>query len=114
MPPSSRARTRALPTTTPSATLATWAIVAFFFRYASLASIVAAVFAPFYQLLIWDADATALAIAVMCLLLVWRHAGNITKLLAGTESKIGHKAGAAGVHKPDHHGKHPHAKGHKG
>ena len=29
------------------ATLATWAIIAFFFRYASLASIVAAMFAPF-------------------------------------------------------------------
>jgi acyl phosphate:glycerol-3-phosphate acyltransferase len=29
---------------------------------------------------------------VMCALLVWRHQGNIKKLLAGTESKIGQKA----------------------
>jgi len=36
------------------ATLATWVIIAAFFRYSSLASIVAAVFAPFYQLLIWE------------------------------------------------------------
>ena len=36
------------------ATLATWVIVAFFTRYSSLASIVAAVFAPFYQILIWE------------------------------------------------------------
>ena len=97
-----------------AATLGTWAIVAFFFRYASLASIVAAAFAPFYQLLIWDADATVLTIAVMSLLLVWRHAGNIGKLLAGTESKIGQKARATVVRKPEPQHKHPHAKGHKG
>ena len=87
------------------ATLATWAIVALFFRYSSLASLAAAAFAPFYQLLIWDADAYALAIAVMSLLLVWRHAGNISKLIAGTESKIGHKAttpAAAPKHKGHH------------
>ena len=35
------------------ATLATWLIIAFFFRYSSLAALVSAVFAPFYQLLIW-------------------------------------------------------------
>ncbi len=77
-----------------AATLATWLIVALFFRYSSLASLAAAVFAPFYQLLIWDADAYALAITVMSALLVWRHAGNIKKLMAGTESKIGQKSAA--------------------
>jgi acyl phosphate:glycerol-3-phosphate acyltransferase len=75
-----------------AATLVTFVIIAAFFRYASLASIAAAVFAPFYQLLIWEADAYALAIVVMSLLLVWRHEGNIRKLIAGTESKIGQKA----------------------
>ncbi|HEY6087541.1 MAG TPA: glycerol-3-phosphate 1-O-acyltransferase PlsY [Burkholderiaceae bacterium] len=79
------------------ATLATWIIVALFFRYSSLASLAAAVFAPFYQVLIWDADAYALAIAAMCLLLVWRHEGNIRKLLAGTESKLGQKASTAAM-----------------
>jgi acyl phosphate:glycerol-3-phosphate acyltransferase len=78
-----------------AATLATWLIVAAFFRYSSLASLASAVFAPFYQLLIWEADATALAVTVMSLLLVWRHAGNIAKLIAGTESKLGRPAGAA-------------------
>ena len=73
------------------ATLATWAIIAAFFRYASFASIAAAAFAPFYQLLIWEADAYALVIFAMSLLLVWRHEGNIRKLIAGTESKLGHK-----------------------
>ncbi len=75
------------------ATIATWLIIAAFFRYSSLASLVSAVFAPFYQLLIWDAGADAAVIFVMSLLLVWRHAANISKLLAGTESKIGRKSG---------------------
>ena len=74
------------------ATLATWVIIAAFFRYASLASIVAAVFAPFYQLLIWGGGPTAVAVTVMGLLLVWRHSANVRKLLAGTESKLGQKA----------------------
>ena len=77
------------------ATLATWLIVAFFFRYASLASVVAAAFAPFYQLLIWGGGPLAVAIGAMGLLLVWRHQANIGKLLAGTESKLGGKADAA-------------------
>ncbi|WP_295641659.1 glycerol-3-phosphate 1-O-acyltransferase PlsY [uncultured Methylibium sp.] len=76
------------------ATLASFAIILAFFRYVSLASIVAAVFAPFYQLLIWGMGETAMAILVMSLLLVWRHSANIQKLLAGTESKFGQKAQA--------------------
>lgn len=74
------------------ATLASWAIIAFFFRYVSLASIVAALFAPFYQLLIWGAGFVVLPIALMSLLLVWRHEPNIRKLLAGTESRLGQRA----------------------
>jgi glycerol-3-phosphate acyltransferase PlsY len=86
------------------ATLATFVIIVFFFRYVSLASIVAALFAPFYQLLIWGAGPEAIAVAVMGLLLVWRHSANIRKLMAGTENKLGQKAHAAHPH--------PHAKGH--
>jgi glycerol-3-phosphate acyltransferase PlsY len=105
------------------ATLATWVIIAAFFRYASLASIIAAAFAPFYQLLIWGSGPAAMAIAVMSLLLVWRHTANIQKLLKGTESRLGQKAthasaahphaAARNAHKhaakhggrhPDHHG----------
>jgi acyl phosphate:glycerol-3-phosphate acyltransferase len=91
------------------ATLATWLIVAAFFRFSSLASIVAAVFAPFYQLLIWGGGPEAIAITVMGLLLIWRHSANIQKLLRGTESKIGQKAGApamAASHSHSHSHKH--------
>jgi acyl phosphate:glycerol-3-phosphate acyltransferase len=77
------------------ATLATFVIIVFFFRYVSLASIVAAAFAPFYEMLIWGISPTAAAVAVMGLLLVWRHSANIAKLMNGTESKLGHKSGAA-------------------
>jgi len=90
-----------------AATLVTWVIVAAFSRYSSLASLAAAAFAPFYQLLIWDADGYALAIVVMSLLLVWRHEGNIRKLIAGTESKLGKKAAPVAptsIHK--HKGRH--------
>ena len=92
------------------ATLATWLIIAAFFRFASLASIVAAGFAPFYQLLIWGGGPIAVAVAVMALLLVWRHAANLRKLLRGTESRIGAKAAPpprpGSAHKP--HSKHHH------
>ena len=84
------------------ATLATWLIIAFFFRYSSLAAIVAAGFAPFYQLLIWGGGPVAVAVAVMGLLLVWRHSANIRKLLNGTESKLGQKAATPPAHAPGH------------
>jgi len=94
------------------ATLLTWVIVAAFFRYSSLASIVSAVFAPFYQLLIWEPSPIALAIAVMSLLLIWRHSGNIRKLLAGTESRLGQRASSpAAPHAREHH-HHGKGKGH--
>ncbi len=76
------------------ATLLSWVIIAAFSRYSSLASIVAAFFAPFYQLLIWGVEPALLAIVPMCLLLVWRHEGNIRKLLKGTESKLFAKSAA--------------------
>ena len=72
-----------------AATLGSWLLIAVFFRYSSLASLVAAVFAPFFQLLIWGMKPAMLCIVPMSLLLVWRHGANIRKLLAGTESKIG-------------------------
>ncbi len=77
------------------ATLATWLIIAFLFRYSSLAALVAALFAPFYQWLIWGGGPTAIVVAAMGLLLILRHRGNIRKLLAGTESRIGQKSAAA-------------------
>lgn len=84
------------------ATLISWVVIAAFFRYSSLASIVAALFAPFYQLLIWGAEPALACIVPMSLLLIWRHEGNIRKLIAGTESRLGQKAAAPAPH---HHPK---------
>ena len=76
------------------ATLATFGIVVFFSRYVSLASIAAAVFAPFFYLLgdraVWYVDKNiAAALMLISALLVYRHRENIGKLLKGTESKLG-------------------------
>ena len=78
------------------ATGATWLIIAFFFRYSSLASLISAAFAPAYYLMgdkvQWYAEASvALALAAMGMLLAWRHRENISRLLKGTESRLGAK-----------------------
>ena len=78
------------------ATVGTFAIVVYFSRYVSLASMVAAVFAPVFYLfgdgVAWQAaGAEVLCLSVMALLLVWRHRENINRLLAGSESKLGAK-----------------------
>jgi glycerol-3-phosphate acyltransferase PlsY len=99
-----------------AATLLTWLIIAAFFRYSSLASIVAALFAPFYQLLIWGASPALLAICAMSLLLLWRHQPNLRKLFAGTESRIGARpapsGGPAVKHPVNQHPTHAHPHGH--
>jgi len=95
-----------------AATLATWVIIAWFFRYSSLAAIVAAAFAPFFYLLVWGGGPLVLSIAVMSLLLIWRHSANIRKLLAGTESKLGQKAHAPEPTAHHHPGAHARKKGH--
>ena len=95
------------------ATLATWVIVAFFFRYSSLASIVCALFAPFYQLLIWGGSAVVWAIAFMSVLLVWRHSANLKKLLDGSENRLGQKAKPAPKSQPLHQSKHTRHQGKK-
>jgi glycerol-3-phosphate acyltransferase PlsY len=76
------------------ATLATWVIVAYFSRFSSLASLAAAVFAPLYYLFgdraAWYVDRVILlAIFIISAMLVYRHRENITKLLKGTESRLG-------------------------
>jgi len=71
-------------------TLLTWGIIALFLRYSSLAALVAALFAPLgtAYLLGWQAG---VVVAVMSAFMVWRHKGNIQRLLAGTEPRIGAK-----------------------
>lgn len=74
--------------------LATWLAVAAWFRYSSLAALVAIALSPFY---VWyfSGLTLALAIAVMGALVAQRHHANIRRLLRGEESKIELKKGTA-------------------
>lgn len=78
------------------ATGVTWLLTAYFSRYSSLAALVSAALVPAYYLVadgvLWRADTpVALALVVVSGLLVWRHAENLSRLVKGTESKIGKK-----------------------
>lgn len=72
-------------------TLVTWLVVAYAFRYSSLAALIASLFAPFYYALLFGADLNLLAIAIMSGLLIYRHSQNIANLINGKESRIGSK-----------------------
>lgn len=74
------------------ATALTWLIVAVFFRYSSLASLAAAVFAPFYQAFGWGFGPTFASLVVIGGLIVYRHRTNIANLAAGTERRLGAKS----------------------
>ncbi len=86
------------------ATLLTWLIVAFFFRYSSLAALAAAVFAPVFDVFLFGTRANPVAWAVLAMsaLLIWRHRANIAKLLAGQESRLGAKARAVSADRAPH------------
>jgi glycerol-3-phosphate acyltransferase PlsY len=71
-------------------TLVTWALIAAFLRYSSLAALVAALFAPLATAFLVDWQ-SALVVGVMSALLFWRHKANIARLLAGTEPRLGEK-----------------------
>jgi glycerol-3-phosphate acyltransferase PlsY len=73
------------------ATVVTWLVIAYAFRYSSLAALVASVFAPFYYVFLFGPDVQLLAVIVMSVLLIYRHRKNIANLLAGKESRIGSK-----------------------
>jgi glycerol-3-phosphate acyltransferase PlsY len=75
--------------------LFTWLLVAAVFRYSSLSALVAAIVAPIFAMLIHLRPELVLATAIMSMLLIWRHKGNIQNLMAGKESKIGSKKSGA-------------------
>ncbi|MCS7100222.1 MAG: glycerol-3-phosphate 1-O-acyltransferase PlsY [Burkholderiaceae bacterium] len=69
-----------------------WGLMAFFFRYSSLASITAALVAAFGQAFGWGFDGVLLCVIAMAGLLLYRHRSNIANLRAGRERRIGEKA----------------------
>jgi glycerol-3-phosphate acyltransferase PlsY len=72
-------------------TIATWAIIAAFLRYSSLAALIAAVFAPIAAVFLLGFGVEAAAVLPMSALLIWRHKQNISRLLSGTEPRLGAK-----------------------
>jgi glycerol-3-phosphate acyltransferase PlsY len=99
-----------------------WLLTAYSFRYSSLASVTAALLAPVvYALgddLAWRMDKSAmLCVCVVTLLLLYRHAENINRLIKGTESRLGKKTGAPPSPAPAERGhtghKHEHKPTHK-
>ena len=69
-----------------------WISLAVAFRYSSLASLIASAAAPVFLYLI-GAPAEALTFLVLAIATFIMHRANIARLLQGTESKIGQKAG---------------------
>ena len=73
-----------------------WLGTAVIFRFSSLAAIVSAVLAPLIYVVagqyVWQANLPmSLAISAIGLLLLYRHRANITRLLQGTEPRVGSK-----------------------
>ena len=68
----------------------TWLVIVACLRYSSLASLIAALFAPFAAALLlgWQ---SAIIVGAMSALLFWRHRGNIARLVAGSEPRLGEK-----------------------
>jgi acyl phosphate:glycerol-3-phosphate acyltransferase len=74
-------------------TLATWIVIAAFFRISSLAALIAAAFAPVFAAMLYNLHHPYfIAVLIVSAILVLRHRSNITKLLAGTEGRIGERA----------------------
>lgn len=72
------------------AACATWLAAALAFRFSSLSALAAAASAPLWFLLLGPSGAAWLGLALGALVIL-RHRANITRLLAGTEPKIGAK-----------------------
>jgi glycerol-3-phosphate acyltransferase PlsY len=73
-------------------TLTTWLVIMLFFRMVSLASIIAAVFAPLYTAWLFGTASPLLpAVLAIAALLIFRHKENIRRLLAGQENRVGAK-----------------------
>ncbi len=70
---------------------AIWLGTAFLSRYSSLSALVATALTP-VALWFFDLPEAALVFLLLGLLLYWKHAPNIRRLLDGSEGRIGAKA----------------------
>ncbi|MEO9338968.1 glycerol-3-phosphate 1-O-acyltransferase PlsY [Mesorhizobium sp. SB112] len=70
--------------------IAAWLAVAILLRYSSLAALIAIILVPIV-FFVAGFQELALVSAIMSLIVIARHRANISRLLAGTESRIGSK-----------------------
>ena len=70
-------------------TAGTWLIIFVFFRVSSLAALIAALFAPFYDVFLFGPRLMSAAILAITVLIFVRHKDNIRRLLAGEEGGFG-------------------------
>ncbi|MBR0566436.1 glycerol-3-phosphate 1-O-acyltransferase PlsY [Azoarcus sp. L1K30] len=75
------------------ASLCAWFVVALVSRYSSAASLASAALSPIVGYVLFGADPVIAVLLAMSAVLIWRHTGNIQRLLAGTEGKLGGKKG---------------------
>ncbi len=72
------------------AACATWLVAAFLGRISSLSALVAAASVPLWMWVLGYGPMIVLG-AVLAAMVIWRHKANISRILAGTEPKIGKK-----------------------
>jgi glycerol-3-phosphate acyltransferase PlsY len=80
--------------------LTIWILVFAFTRYVSLASICASASLPFAAWLTGQSLTMVIVVALMGALAIYKHKGNIQRLLKGTESRIGSKKTVAQAESP--------------
>lgn len=71
-----------------TATIGVWLFMAYVFKISSLSALTAALLAPAIIYFISGSTFMAVIVAVMTLLLFWRHRRNIANLLSGQEGRI--------------------------
>lgn len=69
----------------------TWLLIAYAFRYSSLAAVVAAAMAPVISVLMHGGNSQTVVVGILGMALIGKHWQNIQRLMAGQESKIGSK-----------------------
>ena len=69
-----------------------WLAVAAMTRYSSLSSMIAAAGAPVAAMWLASGTPVTAVLAVLAALVLWRHRGNVSRLIDGTESRIGRRA----------------------
>ncbi|OGT36946.1 MAG: glycerol-3-phosphate acyltransferase [Gammaproteobacteria bacterium RIFCSPHIGHO2_12_FULL_37_14] len=68
--------------------MVTWLLIAIFFRYSSLSSLIASLLAPIYIWFFSGEVSYIIAITFISIVLIYRHRSNIIHLMQGKERKI--------------------------